>query len=106
MAMAEMLPLVLAGGAGVALGALFFGGLWWTVCKAMSSPRPGLWFACSLLLRMTIALTGLYFAADGRWQRLVLCLAGFFLARLAVTRLTQPPRGKPWPPAREAGHAP
>jgi hypothetical protein len=40
MPMNETAILVLSGGAGVLLGALFFGGLWWTVRRGLSSKRP------------------------------------------------------------------
>ena len=59
--MNETLTLVLALVAGVVLGAMFFGGLWWTVRKGVSSKQPALWFLGSLLLRMGIALAGFYF---------------------------------------------
>jgi F1F0 ATPase subunit 2 len=55
--MNETLTLVLASVAGVLLGALFFGGLWWTVQKGLSSKRSALWFLGSLLLRMSIRIT-------------------------------------------------
>ena len=61
MTMNETLTLVLAWVAGVLLGAIFFGGLWWTVRKGVSSKQPALWFFGSLLLRMSIALAGFYF---------------------------------------------
>ena len=86
--MTETLPLALAWVAGGAIGAMFFGGLWWTVQKALSSTRPAFWFFGSLLLRMTLALAGFYFVASGNWQRLLACLLGFLIARLIVTRLT------------------
>ena len=41
----KLLTLVLAWVAGVVLGAIFFGGLWWTVRKGVSSKRPALWFS-------------------------------------------------------------
>ncbi|MBU1641334.1 MAG: ATP synthase subunit I [Proteobacteria bacterium] len=88
--MNETLTLALAGLAGIFLGALFFGGLWWTVRKAVTSPRPVLWFLGSMVLRMGLTLAGFYFVADGHWQRLLLCIVGFALARLLVTRLTRP----------------
>ena len=47
--MNETLSLVLALVAGVLLGAIFFGGLWWTVRKGVSSKQPALWFFGSLL---------------------------------------------------------
>lgn len=87
--MTETLALILAAAAGLALGAIFFGGLWWTVRNGISSPRPALWFLVSSLLRMIIALAGFYFVSAGRWQRLLLCLLGFFIARLLVTWMTR-----------------
>ena len=89
--MNESLILLLAGTAGGLLGAVFFGGLWWTVHKGLSSSRPALWFSGSLLLRMGITMGGFYFVAGGQWERLLACLLGFVVARLVVTRLTRLP---------------
>jgi F1F0 ATPase subunit 2 len=80
--------------AGGALGAIFFGGLWWTLAKGLASSGPALWFLASLLLRMSIVLTGFYFVAGGHWERLVACLLGFLAARLVVMRLTRAPAEK------------
>ncbi len=77
--------------AGLLLGAFFFGGLWWTVIRAVSSQRPALWFFGSILLRMSITLVGFYFVGGENWKRWLLCLLGFVLARFAVTWLTGPP---------------
>ena len=90
--------------AGILLGAVFFGGLWWTVRKVFSSKQPGLWVFGSLLLRTGIALAGFYFVSGGHWERLLVCLLGFVLARLIVTRLTDSPV-QPRTPPKEAGHA-
>jgi F1F0 ATPase subunit 2 len=95
--MNEALTLVLAWLAGGVLGAIFFGGLWWTVRKGMSSKQPALWFLGSLLLRTTMALVGFYFTSGGHWERLLVCFLGFVLARPVVTWLTRP---------TEASHAP
>jgi len=104
--MNETLTLVLVGLAGAGLGAFFFGGLWWTVRKGVSSSRPALWFLGSGLLRMSLVLAGFYFVADGQWKRLVACLVGFIIARFVVMWLTRPP-GKPQNrPNQEASHAP
>ena len=103
--MNETLSLILTLVAGVLLGAMFFGGLWWTVRKGVSSKRPALWFFGSLLLRTSIALVGFYFIAGGHWERLLVCLLGFVIARLIVTRLTRAAE-KPTYLAREASHAP
>ena len=103
--MNETLNLFLASVAGVLLGALFFGGLWWTVQKGLSSKRSALWFFGSLLLRMSIALAGFFFVSGGHWKRLLACLLGFVMARLIVMRLTRAAE-KPTYLAQEAGHAP
>ena len=103
--MNETLTLVLAWVAGGMLGAVFFGGLWWTVRKGVSSRQLAFWFLGSLLLRMSIALAGLYLVGRGHWERLLLCLLGFVMARLAVTWLTRPSAGNQMRPAQEARHA-
>ena len=58
--MHEPLTLVLALVTGVLLGAMFFGGLWWTVQKGVASTRSALWFFGSLWLRTSMALAGFY----------------------------------------------
>lgn len=80
---------VLASMAGVLLGAIFYGGLWYTVQKGLSSPRPAAWFLGSLLLRTGITLAGFYGVSGGQGDRLLACLLGFVLARFLVTRLTR-----------------
>ena len=102
--MNEILTLTLALVAGLLLGAIFFGGLWWTVRKGVSSRQPALWFFGSLLLRMSIALAGFYFVSSGHWERLLVCLLGFVTARFIVTRLTGPTVEHHNSPAKEAGH--
>lgn len=90
---------------GVLLGLMFFGGLWWTVRKVVSVKHPAFWVFASLMLRMTFALAGFYFIADGQWERLLVCLLGFFIARLAVTRLSGPPVAQSNASGKEADHA-
>ena len=104
--MNEMLTLALAWVTGGVLGTIFFGGLWWTVRKGVSSKQPVLWFFGSLLLRMSIALAGFYFVSGGHWDRLLACLLGFVIARFIVTRLTGPPVEHRNAPAKEAFNAP
>ena len=83
--MNEWLILLVALVTGALLGALFFGGLWWTVRKSLASQRPALWIFSSLLLRMGITLTGFYWVGGGHWERLLLCLFGFLVTRLLIT---------------------
>jgi F1F0 ATPase subunit 2 len=87
--MSEFLILVLASVAGVMLGLFFYVGLWWTVKKTMISSQPALWVFASMVLRMGVALTGIYFVSGGQLKPLLACLTGFFIARIAVTRLTR-----------------
>jgi F1F0 ATPase subunit 2 len=104
--MNEALSLAFVLVAGVLLGAVFFGGLWWTVRQGVSSKQVALWFLGSLLLRMGVTLVGFYFVSSGHWQRLLLCLLGFVLARLIVTRLMRPPGESRPRQALEGNHAP
>ena len=87
--MPELLSLAPAFAAGILLGAIFFGGLWWTVRRGLASAQPALWFLGSLLLRTSIALGGFFLVAGGEWQRWLACLAGFILARFAVQLRTR-----------------
>jgi F1F0 ATPase subunit 2 len=97
---------MLASLAGGALGAIFFGGLWWTARKGVSSPRPALWFLASGLLRVGIVLAGFYFVSGGQWKRLLPCLLGFTIARLAVPWLARPAAESLDRPKPGARHAP
>ena len=104
--MNETLTLVLACVAGGVLGTIFFGGLWWTIRKGVSSKQPALWLFGSMLLRMSIALAGFYFVSGGHWERLLACLLGFVLARLVVTWLTRSSGENQTRSTQEASHAP
>ncbi len=92
--MSELFTLILALLAGVFLGAFFFGGLWWTVQKALSSTQPALLLVCSLVLRTIVTVAGFYFVSRGDWRRLLSCVLGFLLARILVTWLTRIPAQK------------
>lgn len=100
-----------SGAVGLTLGLFFFGGLWWTVRRGLSSTHPALLFLASLLLRTGIALTGFYLVADGDWRRWLACLVGFVIGRLLLMRLIGPPGTRPIPAdtpsaQKEKGHAP
>ncbi len=82
---------MIAGLAGVGLGLVFFGGLWWTVRRMATFRWPALGVLASLLLRMTITLVGFRLAAGDDWVLFVLCMVGFVLARVVVSSLTRPP---------------
>ncbi len=104
--MNELFILPMALTAGLLLGAIFFGGLWWTVRKSVASRFPGLWTFGSLLLRMSVTLAGFYLVGRAHWQPLVACLLGFVIARFIVTRLTRPSVEQFAARAQEASRAP
>ena len=87
--MSEALTVVLAIVMGGLLGTFFYGGLWWTIQKGVSSKQPALLFAGSLAVRTLIALAGFYFVSRGNWHRLLGCLVGFVTARILVTWFTR-----------------
>jgi F1F0 ATPase subunit 2 len=79
--------------AGLLLGGIYFGGLWWTVCEAAASTQPAILFFVSLLIRTGIVLAGFYFTGRGQGTRFLICLLGFIMARLLVTSLTRERQG-------------
>jgi F1F0 ATPase subunit 2 len=87
--MPEMQTMTAAVFAGMLLGGVFFGGLWWTVRKGLSSSQAAVWFLGSFLIRTAITLGGFYLVGRGDWHRMICCLAGFLIGRLVVVRLTR-----------------
>jgi len=87
--MSEIAKVLAAVLAGMLLGVFFFGGLWWTVRRTLTSPLAALWFSGSFLARTAVTLIGFYFAAQGDWRRMAGCVAGFLGARLLVVRFTR-----------------
>jgi F1F0 ATPase subunit 2 len=75
--------------AGLAIGTFFFGGLWWTIRKGLSSRNPAFWFFGSALLRLSFASAGFYFVARSDWRKWLICLLGFLIARVVVTRVAR-----------------
>jgi F1F0 ATPase subunit 2 len=101
-----LLSAVLAWLVGVFLGVVFYGGLWWTIRVSLSSQCPGFLFLGSMLLRMGLTLIGFYLVVGEGWQRLLLCLLGFAMARAGVTWLTQSAPAPEPHRMREDHHAP
>jgi F1F0 ATPase subunit 2 len=105
--MSDIPFLVVAFIAGASLGAFFFGGLWWTVQKGVSSESPALWFLGSVLLRTGVVLAGIYLVAQAHWSRLAACLLGFVIARVVVVRrLKRLPAEEPTRLKKETSLAP
>jgi F1F0 ATPase subunit 2 len=103
--MSETANLTLALLAGCLLGAMFFGGLWWTVRRGLSAKHPAFWLFGSVMLRVSVTLVGFYFIGRGDWARLLVCLVGFVLVRFVVMKATLP-RESPLRRQPEVGHAP
>ncbi len=87
--MNEILNLVLPFIAGLLLGIIFFGGLWFTVKKLTASKMPALWVLSSFIFRISIVLAGFYFIGLDDWKKLIVCLIGFVVARFVVIRYTK-----------------
>lgn len=79
--------------AGLGIGAFYFLGLWWTVRKLPVVRMPGLLTFASFLGRTAICITVFYLTMQGRWENLLMCLAGFMLMRLWLVHRLQPVRG-------------
>lgn len=103
--MSDPTALVVAWIAGLMLGAVFFGGLWWTVRKGVASGNPALWFVFSFVVRMLIVLTGFYWVGGGHGDRILVCLLGFVIARVIAVRLTGKSQTLTHELAEEAGNA-
>lgn len=85
--------------AGCLLSAVYFGGLWWTVCRLAQSRRPWRLYFASYLVRLALLLVPLgILIALGNWQSWVAALIGFFLVRGVVVWRFGPAR-LPRPPA-------
>ncbi len=71
---------------GLAVGAFYFGGLWWTVRRLAVTQKPALLMTGSFVIRTLISLFLFYIFAGGAWYRVLLCLFGFLVARYLITR--------------------
>jgi len=91
MAMSEILSFVLSGIAGIALGLIYFGGLWVTIRHGLSSRYSAWWFAISMVVRMVLVVAGFFVVMGHHWERLAMCLVGFVVGRLVVTWMTRTP---------------
>lgn len=103
--MIDLWSMVFALIAGIVLGAIFFGGLLWTVRKGVSAKHPAFWFFGSMLLRTCIVVLGFYLILGDSWQRLLAGLLGFIVARVVVVRLTRE-MAQAGVPGQGADHAP
>lgn len=84
-----ILILTLTFAAGAALGAFFYGGLWWTLGRLQRRNAHLLVFA-SFIIRTGLTVAGIWFVTEGRWERVIAVMAGFLLVRFILTRKLGP----------------
>lgn len=72
--------------AGVALGSVFYGGLWFTVRRLSSSLHPGLLALASFWIRSFLVVAGFVLLMKQRWQYGLIALVGFTLVRQAIAK--------------------
>lgn len=81
-----MLMIVLMFAAGMALGALYFAGLWQTVKRLPQTEGRGLLLLVSLVARLSVLFAVFYFLLQGgHWERLAAALIGFVVMRKILT---------------------
>jgi len=76
--------LVAAAAAGLALGAGYFWGLWWTSRRVGVTRVPGLLFMGSFVVRMGVLLGGLWVVTRGRIAETAVALVFVMVARRLV----------------------
>jgi F1F0 ATPase subunit 2 len=81
---------IMPAAAGLAAGGIYFAGLWWTVRRLNTSRRPTALTLASFALRAALVLVVFYLVAQGHWERFLGLMAGFVLARAAITRRLRP----------------
>lgn len=72
---------------GIILGVGFFAALYITARRAPFTPRPGMWFSLSFVVRFGILAAALFTAAHQGIASLLGCAAGIFLGRFGFQRL-------------------
>lgn len=71
---------------GLLLGGFYFGGLWLTVSRLPSVTHQALWMIASFLLRNVLVAIALYPVVLRGWQPTLICLAGFIIVRVLLSR--------------------
>lgn len=85
--MSETAALVRSAIAGGALGAFFFGGLWWTVARGRYVLWSAVVFLVSRVVRTSVVLVAFYVVSSGHASRMVAALLGFTVASVAARTL-------------------
>lgn len=72
---------------GFFFGIINYAGLWITVRNVPFARRPAIIGVGSYFFRSAVVLGGFYLVMDGRWERLVLCMAAFLSVRYFFLRI-------------------
>ena len=73
--------------AGVCLGTVYFGGLWYTLRQLMRARSPAVLLISSYFLRGAVVFAGLMLVGRaGDWEALLICLGGLLAVRLVMVR--------------------
>lgn len=82
---------------GFAVGLVYFQGLWLTLSRYSGKKNFSSKLFVSFLIRLTLAIGVFYYCMQDDWQRLILLLIGFLIARqVMIRRLGEPaPAAKP-----------
>jgi F1F0 ATPase subunit 2 len=75
---------------GFGLGIFYFSCLWFTVQHLTRTQHPVLLMVGSGVARLSVALLAFYFIIGGHWERLMIALLGFLLARTLLIARWRP----------------
>lgn len=71
---------------GIAMGFIFFGGLYFTVQRIATLKHPEFFMLLSLLIRLGILLGGFFVIKDGGIKNLLTAMAGVLVARFILIK--------------------
>jgi F1F0 ATPase subunit 2 len=75
---------------GFGLGIFYFTCLWFTVQHLTRTQHPVLLIVSSGVARLSVALLAFYFLIGGHWERIIIALLGFLLARTLLIARWRP----------------
>lgn len=81
--------MILAFSGGLALGLLFFGGLYVSVEKLTTSKYPALMMLASTVIRMMVLLIGVYMLMQGEVRNAAAALVGVVIAKFGLIYLVK-----------------
>lgn len=80
---------LVAFGAGLGLGLVYFGGLWWTSRRIARAAWPQAFYFVSFALRMALLLGGIWLVTGARAATTALCLVGVLVGRRLMVAYVQ-----------------